>query len=127
MTPNATGIVSLDGIRYAVPTEVIAPFKADHGSAQGRLRLNKGLSAFGFGFAAPQFMRFGRVCIVNGLMKLDTDVQSTYTTLPRDCRPGRRLAFGSMQADMSISRTDVSVSRVFAAALMCTLLSRSFS
>jgi len=98
--------VSLDGIRF-----VAAPVRTKRGHVASKavskpLKIAKGLRSLPAPYGGPEYTRFGALCLVNGAAT-GSNLQTRYAQLPRECRPKRRVVFGSLRDGQTASRTDV--------------------
>ena len=70
-----------------------------------RLSLNSGWRAFGADFAEPQVFRYGKLCMLTGMVRSDhSDSQFwnvTIAQVPESCRPDGDLMFGVNHNDVT--------------------------
>jgi len=70
------------------------------------LVLGSGWSNYGYGYRGAHVRKIGRLCVVSGLVKSPNWNQGVVATLPRWCRPYKRLFGGNVHT--SSARIDVS-------------------
>ena len=101
-----SGIIPLDGIRFVVPKTPIVPKVRRVKLQTNELSLLHSLTAYQDSYMAPTVSRHGVLCLVNGMAK-GSNLQQSYFKLPEWCQSPKRLAFGTLRDDNTVSRTDV--------------------
>jgi len=109
---NLYGWASLDSILFVADSEPFGKVRTDPIPWQaGELRLWNGLRAYGGEYESPQYARYGHVCLVDGSFASEKnnvfDLRTTFTRLPRDCRPEKRMILDRHTDDGRTVRVDI--------------------